>query len=99
MDEQDDAVDSALLGTAQGHETTFPGVEEKGTADDSAFDAGLGEIIVGEIPDADDLTRWLWTARCTVPTHGLLGTFATREAAESAKQRHLLVAHDGQVSQ
>ena len=54
---------------------------------------------MGEIPDADDLTRWLWTARCTVPTHGLLGTFATREAAESAKQRHLLVAHDGRVSQ
>jgi len=87
MDEQGDA------------EAPFPAAGEIGTADESAFDAGLGEVIVGEIPDAGDLTRLLWTARCTVPTHGLLGTFATREAAESAKQRHLLLAHGGRVSE
>ena len=98
MDEQDDAADSTLLGAHQGYETASPAAGEKGTADDSAFDAGLGEVIVGEIPDADDLTRMLWTARCTVPTHGLLGTFPTHEAAETAKQRHLLMAHGGQVS-
>jgi hypothetical protein len=86
MDEQGDAVDA-----------TLPAAGEKGSADDSAFDAGLGEVIIGEIPDAGDLTRLLWTARCTVLTHGLLGTFATREAAESAKRRHLLVAHAGRV--
>jgi hypothetical protein len=62
-------------------------------ADGAAADAGLGEVIVGEIPDAHDLAHMLWTARCTVPAHGLLGTFETREMAEEAKRAHLLLVH------
>jgi hypothetical protein len=49
--------------------------------------------VVGEIPDADDLTRMLWTARCTFPPHGILGSFESRELAERAKTSHLLVKH------
>jgi hypothetical protein len=69
---------------------------ETGEADAAAQDAGLGDVIVGEIPDPHDLTRMLWTARCTVPSHGLLGTFEGREAAENARRQHLLVVHGRQ---
>jgi hypothetical protein len=62
-------------------------------ADDAAQDAGLVDVVVGEIPDAHNLTRMLWTARCTVPSHGLLGTFGNQEMAENAKRQHLLVVH------
>jgi hypothetical protein len=58
-----------------------------------ATDAGQAEVVVGEIPDADDLTRMLWTARCTFPPHGILGSFESRELAERAKTSHLLVKH------
>src|SRR5665213_1453473 len=95
MDEQDDAADSTLVGAHQGYETASPAAGEKGTADDSAFDAGLGEVIVGEIPDADDLTRMVWTARCTIPAHGLLGTFESPAKAENARRQHLLMMHGG----
>ncbi len=61
--------------------------------DDAARDAGLAEVIIGEIPDAHDLSHMLWTARCTVPSHGLLGTFENREEAENAKRAHLLRDH------
>lgn len=64
--------------------------------DDAAQDAGLGDVIVGEIPDAHDLSHMLWTARCTMPSHGLLGTFENQEMAENAKRQHLLVVHGGQ---
>jgi hypothetical protein len=50
-------------------------VGEAADADSAARDAGLAEVIVGEIPDAHNLAHMLWTARCTVPSHGLLGTF------------------------
>jgi hypothetical protein len=40
--------------------------------DGAAEDAGLGDVIIGEIPDAHNLARMLWTARCTVPPHGQL---------------------------
>jgi hypothetical protein len=46
------------------------------------------EVIVGEIPDEHDLTRMLWTARCTL--HGLLGTVDSREEAELLREKHLL---------
>ena len=62
-------------------------------ADGAAEDAGWVEVIVGEIPDAHNLAHMLWTARCTVPSHGLLGTFETREMAEEAKRAHLLLVH------
>jgi hypothetical protein len=71
---------------------------EVGEADDAARDAGLADVIVGEIPDPHHLTHLLWTARCTVPAHGLLGTFETQEMAEVAKRQHLLVGHgEGQL--
>ena len=61
--------------------------------DSAGVDAGLGEVIVGEIPDAHNLAHMLWTARCIVPSHGLLGTFETRDLAEDAKRAHLLLVH------
>jgi hypothetical protein len=69
---------------------------ESGQAVDAtaAQDAGLGEVIIGEIPDPSDLSHMLWTARCTIPAHGLLGTFERQEEADAAKQRHLLT-HGG----
>jgi hypothetical protein len=66
---------------------------EAAGASTAAVDAGLGEVIVGEIPDAHDLSHLLWTARCTIPAHGLLGTFETQSQAEQAKQQHLLTHH------
>ena len=56
-------------------------------------DAGQAQVIVGEIPDEHDLTKMLWTARCTFPPHGLLGRFGTREQAEQKKEEHLLARH------
>jgi hypothetical protein len=56
-------------------------------------DAGQAQVIVGEIPDEHDLTKMLWTARCTFPPHGLLGKFGTREQAEQKKEEHLLARH------
>ena len=53
----------------------------------AGVDAGLGDVIVGEIPDAHNLAHMLWTARCTVPSHGLLGTFENREMAEEREAR------------
>jgi hypothetical protein len=49
------------------------------------------EVIVGEIPDTEDLAHMLWTARCTV--HGLLGTYPDRVTAEAAKDGHLVDEH------
>jgi hypothetical protein len=66
-------------------------------ASSAAQDAGLDEVIVGEIPDADDLTRMLWTARCTIPAHGLLGTFENEAKAENARRQHLLTEHGGRL--
>jgi hypothetical protein len=62
-------------------------------ADGAGEDAGLGDVIIGEIPDPHDLAHLLWTARCTVPSHGLLGTFENRELAENAKRAHLFLVH------
>ena len=64
-------------------------------AEGAARDAGLAQVIVGEIPDAHNLSHMLWTARCTVPAHGLLGTFETQEGAEAAKDAHQLTEHGG----
>jgi hypothetical protein len=51
------------------------------------------EIIIGEIPAADDPTTMLWTARCTEADHDLLGHFGTRPEAEDAGTRHLESHH------
>jgi hypothetical protein len=64
---------------------------------DYPLDGGRIEVVVGEIPDAEDLTHMLWTARCDYPEHGLLGTFEERTEAEECREQHLLEAHAGQV--
>jgi len=76
-------------------EETFSAGEtgEAVDADGAAQDAGLAEVIVGEIPDPHSLAHMLWTARCTVPSHGLLGTFENPEEAENAKRTHLMLVH------
>jgi hypothetical protein len=61
---------------------------EEGRADASTGDRGT-EVIVGAIPDTEDLSHMLWTARCTAESHGLLGHFETREAADEARAAHL----------
>ena len=71
---------------------------EFGLAQGGATDAGLPQVIVGEIPDADDPSHLLWTARCSFPAHGLLGRFEERSGAEAAKQRHLVSAHSPHVA-
>ncbi len=78
-----------------GVEGTFSAGEvgEAAYADGAGEDAGLGDVIIGEIPDAHNLAHMLWTARCTVPSHGLLGTFENQEMAENAKRAHLVLVH------
>ena len=68
-----------------------------GAAPGGAEDAGRPEVIIGEIPDAHDLSVMLWTARCTLPAHGLLGTFESREDAERLRERHLLTHQELQA--
>lgn len=75
--------------TSEPHETRSAG--ETGEAAETST-AGA-EIIVGEIPAADDPTTMLWTARCTEPDHDLLGHFDTRPEAEDAGGRHLESHH------
>jgi hypothetical protein len=64
---------------------------ETGEATDAS--AGGAEIIIGEIPAADDPTTMLWTARCTEEDHDILGHFDTRPEAEDAGGRHLESQH------
>lgn len=61
---------------------------EEGRADAPTGRRGA-EVIVGAIPDTEDLSHMLWTARCTAASHGLLGHFETREAADEARTAHL----------
>lgn len=68
---------------------------EVGAADTAAGGASEAEVVVGEIPAAEDPTTMLWTARCSEPAHDLLGHFDTREAAETARREHLKSAHGG----
>jgi hypothetical protein len=87
-------------GNGEGQDGPLPTVSagEMGQAADATSageDAGLGEVIVGEIPDPHDLSHMLWTARCTIPAHGLLGTFEEQQQAESARHAHLLGQHGG----
>jgi hypothetical protein len=57
---------------------------EGGDASDGV--GGRYEVVIGEIPDAADLAKMLWTARCTV--HGLLGSADTKENAEVIGEGH-----------
>jgi hypothetical protein len=75
--------------TAEEDETFLAGE----TGDATEASSKNAEIIIGEIPAAEDPTTLLWTARCTDPTHDLLGHFATRSEAEDAGDRHLESQH------
>jgi hypothetical protein len=73
--------------TSEPDETRSAG--EAGEAGEAADACAIGaEVIIGEIPAADDPTTLLWTARCTEPDHDLLGHFDTRPEAEGAVARH-----------
>jgi hypothetical protein len=78
-----------FMNAEEGDDTLSAG--ETGEATD-ASEAGA-DIIIGEIPAADDPTKMLWTARCTEATHDLLGHFDTRAEAEDAGARHLESDH------
>jgi hypothetical protein len=77
----------------EGEQTLSAG--EVGAADGTAGVHGAGEVVIGEIPAADDPTTILWTARCSEADHDLLGHFGTREEAEAARAEHLASAHGG----
>jgi hypothetical protein len=95
MSDLDETGDSLEDLSSIGVEGTFSAGEvgRAVDADEAGVDAGLGDVIIGEIPDAHNLSHMLWTARCTVPSHGLLGTFENREMAEDAKRTHLVLLH------
>jgi hypothetical protein len=63
------------------------------TGEATEVSAAGPEIVIGEIPAADDPTTMLWTARCTEANHDLLGHFDTRLEAEDAGARHLESHH------
>jgi hypothetical protein len=67
---------------------------EGGTAgaDTNAPDGRIN-VVVGEIPDPEDLAHMLWTAECDCADHGLLGTFEERAQAEECRERHLSREH------
>ncbi len=54
------------------------------------------DVVVGEIPDTEDLSHMLWTTRCD--EHGLLGTFEDRDLAKSLQEQHLVEMHDPKQS-
>ncbi len=90
--EQAHAADSPE-GADTGAQTVSAG--EEGAAADSPITTIEVEVIVGEIPVADDPSRLRWTARCGDPDHDLLGDFETRQEAEQTKADHLQSAHGG----
>jgi hypothetical protein len=66
---------------------------EHGQVPESGATHGSCDVIVGELPAAEDPSVMVWTARCTDDDHGLLGHFQTREEAEDAKAHHLHADH------
>ena len=74
-----------------GAETTFS-AGEAGSAEGAAS-ASIADVVVGEIPAAEEPTTMLWTARCSDTDHDLLGRFRSREEAEKARAEHLASAH------
>lgn len=51
------------------------------------------EVVIGAIPDPDDLTVMRWTARCSYEGHDLLGYFESEQDARDAKDAHLASEH------
>ena len=75
-------------------EGTLSAGEAADAVDSSLLDQHHGtEVIIGEIPDAHDPIRLLWTARCSFAGHDLLGHFDTRAEAEQAGVEHLQRMH------
>lgn len=72
------------------HNETFSAGESGEAAEDSSE---MPEIIVGEIPAAEDPSTLLWTARCSDARHDLLGHFETRPEAEAAGAEHIASEH------
>ena len=62
-------------------------------ADNSSTSQSDVEVIIGEIPDADDISVMRWTARCSDPEHDLLGYFDSEQEARQAKEEHLASQH------
>lgn len=76
--------------TTPEQDETFSAGETGGAKEVSSAGA---EIIIGEVPAEDDPTTLLWTARCTEPTHDLLGNFDSRSQAEEAGALHMETHH------
>jgi hypothetical protein len=103
MRDMDEPEDSVQTSSNEDHDNLDQAVEEGSISagelgeaaetDTPTGDASKAEVIIGEIPDEHDLTKMLWTARCTFPEHGLLGTFDEREDAEKVKLEHLGSEH------
>jgi hypothetical protein len=62
-------------------------------ADASSTSQSDVEVIIGKIPDADDISVMRWTARCSDAEHDLLGHFDSEEEARHAKEEHLASHH------
>jgi hypothetical protein len=90
---QHNPVQESPDGEVQEDETFSAG--ETGAADSGSPCFSGAEVVIGEIPAADEPTTMLWTARCSEPAHDLLGHFGTRDEAESARTEHLRTAHAG----
>jgi hypothetical protein len=69
------------------------GIEDM--ADAGSRGAREVEVIVGEIPAADDPTTMLWTVRCTLAEHDILGHYDTRSEAEEVRADHLRIHEEG----
>ena len=62
-------------------------------ADNSSTSQSDVEVIIGEIPDAHDISVMRWTARCGDPEHDLLGYFDSEQEARQAQEEHLASQH------
>jgi hypothetical protein len=69
---------------------TFSAGETGEATEDSSTTA---DVIIGEIPAAEDPSVMVWTARCTDARHDLLDHFETRSEAETAGAQHLASEH------
>jgi len=94
MDHQNPVQESPEGEMQAEQEETFS-AGETGAAEGVVGGPSATEVVIGEIPAADEPTTMLWTARCSEPTHDLLGHFGTRDEAETARTEHLRTAHGG----
>ena len=106
-DEAVPASDPGQVGEAL--QNASPGDDLETAAEEGSISAGEGgraadasasstsqsdvEVIIGEIPDADDISVMRWTARCSDPEHDLLGHFDSEQEARHAKEEHLASQH------